>query len=281
MKSPLRFAVLIVLAALYGPSARGAEPAPDGAVTVLELTAATRERVAVWLRTVLARVAPGDSQTFIGEVAVAGVPVPVEQPVRVAVQRRADGTSDAVFFLDLVLRNTPSLLVARVGGRSVEFSVRGNLQSGNVSVPVWAVGTLKVGTGDFRIPKTAVLPFARFGGARFKGVSFSETEGEATALLYNPFTFPLDIKDISYTILSGERTLCTGSRHGLRIHPGRENEVSLPVVAKNAGLVAAAGSAVGSGGRIEGRLMASVTLKLGGEDTTLPVDLPGAIEVMK
>jgi len=248
---------------------------------MLELTAATRERAAVWLRTVLPRVATGDSQTFLGEAAVAGVPVPVEQPVKVSVQRRADGTVDAVFFLDLVLRNTPSLLLGRVGGRSVEFSLRGNLQSGNVSVPVWAVGTLKAGTGDFRIPKTAVLPFARFGGARFKGLSFSETEGEATALLYNPFAFPLDIKDISYTILSGDRTLCTGARHGIRIHPGRENEVSLPVVAKNAGLVAAVGSAVGSGGRIEGRLIASVTLKTGGEDTTLPVDLPGAIEVMK
>ena len=254
-----------------------------GTVDALEITTLTRTKVTAFLRTALPDAPAGAKTFFDGKIELANTLLPVGQPVTTLVQRNASGV-EAVLLVDLELSRTPAELVSRLHSAALDFTFEGNLRSSSspasAPMPVCAAGVLKIGTNEIRANGPVGQDFARFGGARLGGVSLSETQGEATVVLYNPFTFPLDVRDLVYEIRAGDRKVASGERHGIRIHPGRENSIDLPVTAGNADLAAALAGAVASGGRVEGRLVARVTVKVGKDQVmTVPLDLPGTIQV--
>src|SRR5213075_2208980 len=102
--------------------------------------------------------------------------------------------------------------------------------------------------------------------AKLTGLSFTETSGEARAVLFNPFSFPVPMKELTYALYSGDRKLCEGTKRSTLIHPNRENEIVLPLTAGNADLIAVAGSVMSNGGAFEGRLVASITVKVGNDE---------------
>lgn len=279
---------VLSLLAVLSSSAFAQVPAPVqtndpniGSVEMLEVTSLTRDRAAAWARTLLPAVAEGVRQTFEGEVAVANVPLPVRRPVAVEVRKRP-GRSEAVFFLDLDLEKTPKGLLKLANAHSMDLTLKGTLKGDRGSTaPVCAVGLLRYGTGDIRSPAAFVNAFARFGGARFTGMSLSETTGEATAVLFNPFGFALDVKDIAYTLWVGDRPLGTGERRAVRMHARRESEIALPLSARNADLLSAASQTLSAGGRLDGRLVASLTIRVGDADVKIPVDLAGTVEIAR
>ena len=253
-----------------------------GTVDALEITTLTRTRVTAFLRTVLPEAPAGAKSLFEGKIELANTLLPVAQPVTTLVQRGAGG-NEAVLLVDLDLSRIPAELVSRLHSAALDFTFEGNLRSSSPSsspMPVCAAGVLKIGTNEIRAGGPVGQDFARFGGARLGGVSLTETQGEATVVLYNPFTFPLDVRDLVYEIRAGDRKVASGERHGIRIHPGRENSIDLPVTAANADLAVALAGAVASGGRAEGRLVATITVKVGKDQVmTVPLNLPGTIQV--
>jgi LEA14-like dessication related protein len=255
-----------------------------GTVEALEITSLTRTHAAAFLRAVLPGAPSGSKDFFEGKIELANTPLPVGMPVTVLVQHE-DATHEAVFLVDLDLAKVPAELLGRLHAAALDFTFDGNLRSsassaGAAPMPVCAAGVLRIGTGDVHANGPLGLDFARFGGARLGAVSLSETQGEATVVLYNPFSFPLDVRDLVYEIRVGDRRVASGERHGLRIHPGRENTIDLPVTAGNADLVAALAGAVASGGRVEGRLVATISVKVGKDQVmTVPLNLPGTIQV--
>ena len=207
--------------------------------------------------------------------------IPVKSPLTVAVQARPD-RNEAVFFLDLALSDLPETLMASVGSPALDVTLSGRLSGEKGSdVRVFAVGLLRFGTPDIVAPWQAVDSFVKFGGARLTGLSLKETKGEASISLYNPLGFSVPVKEIRYALTSGDRALCSGELKSLRVHPGRENRIPIPITAQNADLVAAAGKAVSNGGSIDGRLTGSITFRLGRGDITLPISLRGKIELVK
>jgi LEA14-like dessication related protein len=252
-----------------------------GTVDALEVTSLTRTKVTAFLRTKLPDAPPGAKSFFEGKIELANTILPVGQPVTVAVQHLPEGP-EAVFLVDLELSRVPAELVARLHSAALDFTLEGNLRtsSGASPTPVCAAGVLRVGTRDIRAVGPVGQDFAKFGGARLAGVSLTETQGEATAVLYNPFPFPLDVKDLVYEIRAGDRTVASGERHGVRLHPARENSIALPVAAGNADLMAVLAGAMASGGRLEGRLVATISVKVGKDQAmTVPLNLPGTIQV--
>jgi len=201
-------------------------------------------------------------------------------PVTVAVQpsgRRAEG----VFALNVTLAELPEALLGKVGTNSVDLTLQGTLAGDAKSQsPAYAVGLLKYGTSEITAPREAVNAFVRLEDARLTGLTFTETSGEARLVLYNPFSFAIPIKSVTYTLSAGGRRLCGGEKQTLKIHPRRETEVVLPITARNADLIAAAGSAILSGGTIDGRLTGSITFRAGRGDVTLPISVAARIELV-
>jgi LEA14-like dessication related protein len=251
-----------------------------GTVEALEITSLTRTRVTAFLRTVLPEAPPGSKMSFEGRIELANTVLPVGQPVTALVQHVENG-HEAVFLADLELPRIPAELLARLNPVALDFTLAGEVRPpSGAPMPVCAAGVLKVGTSEIRSAAPLGQEFARFGGARFAGLSLAETQGEATIVLYNPLSFALDVRDLVYEIRAGERRVAGGERRGLKLHPGRENAVALPVTAGNADLVAALAGALAAGGRLEGRLGATISVKVGKDQTmTVPLNLPGTIQV--
>lgn len=254
-----------------------------GTVDTLEVTTLTRTKVTAFLRTRLPDAPAGAKSLFEGKIELANTMLPVGKPVTALVQHARDG-HEAVLLLDLELNRVPAELVARLHSAALDFMLEGNLRSSSDATPVavCAVGVLKVGSNEIRSNGPLGQDFARFGGARFRSVSFAETQGDATVVLFNPLSFPLDVKDLAYEILVGDRRVAAGERHGLRIHPGRDNSIELPLAAANADLLGVLAGAALSGGRVEGRLVATISVRVGKDQfMTVPLNLPGTIQVSR
>ena len=261
---------------------RADERAPCGTVDVLEITSLTRTKLTAFLRASLSDAAVGGKQSFAGEIAVANTPLPLG-PALTAMVQPGPGGNSVVFLVDLELAKIPQALLARVHPAALDVTVKGSLSGqGPEKAPVCAAGVLRIGTPDLRASGPMGAALAGFSGARFTGMTLTEVQGNATATFFNPLSFPLDVKDLVYSVWVADRRIAGGERHGLRLHPGRENAVDLPVVASSADLLSALGSAVAGGGRVAGRLVARVSVRVGRDQIlTVPLDLPGSIEVMR
>ena len=234
---PLLFAALLPL------SSRADQRLDCGTVDALEVTSLSRTKLTAFLRTSLPNAAEGGKQKFAGEIAVANTPLPTA-PSLTAMVQRAPGNA-VVLLVDLDLARIPQALLARLHPLALDVTINGSLAGGaGAPVPVCAAGILKIGTAEVRSSAPMGASLAGFSGARFTGFSLTEVEGQATATLFNPLSFPLDVKDLVYAVWAGDRKLAEGERHGLRLHAGRENAVELPISAPSAELLAALGGAV-------------------------------------
>jgi hypothetical protein len=273
---PLFFAALLPL-----PS-RADQRLNCGTVDALEVTSLTRTKLTAFLRTSLPDAAAGGTQKFAGEISVANTPLPIAPSLRAMVQQGPAGNA-VVLLVDLELAKIPQALLTRLHPLALDVMVNGSLTgAAGAPVPVCAVGVLKVGTADVRSSAPMGASLAGFSGASFTGMSLTEVEGRATATFFNPLSFPLDVKDLVYALWAGDRKLAEGERHGIRLYAGRENAIELPISATNADLLAVLGGAVAGGGRVAGRLVARVSLRVGKDQLlTVPLDLPGSVQVMR
>ena len=275
------FLTLLLPVLLPFPS-RADERVPCGTVDALEITSLTRTKLTAFLRTSLPDAADGGRQTFAGEIAVANTPLPLG-PSLTAMVRPGPGGNSVVFLVDLDLAKIPQALLQRVHPVALDVTVKGTLAGeGGTKTPVCSAGVLKIGTPEVRSSAPMGAALAGFSGARFTGMTLTEVQGKATVTFFNPLSFPLDVKNLVYALWAGDRKIAEGERHGLRLHPGRDNAVELPISASSAELLAALGSAVAGGGRVTGRLVAHVSVRVGRDQLlTVPLDLPGSVEVMR
>ncbi len=253
---------------------------PDvGSVERLEVVSLTRQHLSARILTSLPAVAAGPRQTFTGKVSVLNVGLPVASPVAVSVGGTGSRTG-AAFSIELELRDIPPSLPAQLRPGAFDVQIEGVLHGdGGTRAPVFAVGVLRYGTSDIQADPSLGAQFVRLGGMQVRGLSLTTVEGEATAVLYNPFRFPIDLVDFRYSIWLGDRKVCEGSRHGVRIHPERENEVAFSLSAQSADLVAAVGSAMSNGGRMPARFIGGLAMKAGTESVTMPLNLSGTLEI--
>jgi hypothetical protein len=273
--SALAICVLALLSLAAGA------PPRKGTIRSVEVTSLTRQKVFFFVRASLPGAARGARQTFKGEATAWGVPVPLKVPVKVAVQPSGQGW-DAVFLVDLDLAALPGALLEKGSPTAVPVTLKGTLSGeAGTAVTVDAAGALRPGTTDLVASSELAETFIRFAGARISGIGLSETKGEARIAIFNPFRFEVALRGIRYELWSGGREAARGSRQGLLVRPGRENEIVLPLTVSNAAAIAAAGKALASGGKLSGQLTGQLVLKLGTGDVKLPLAGSGTIEVMK
>ena len=272
----------LLLPLLLPFAARADERMPCGTVDTLEITSLTRTKLTAFLRASLPEAAQGGKQTFAGEVAVANTPLPLG-PALTAMVQPGPGGYAVVILVDLDLAKIPQELLTRVHPAALDVTLKGTLEgAGGSTARVCSAGVLRIGTPDVRSSAPVGAALAGFSGAHFTGMTLTEVQGKATATFFNPLSFALDIKDLVYSVWAGDRKIAEGERHGLRLHAGRDNAIELPISASSAELLSALGGAVAGGGRVAGRLVARVSVRVGRDQIlTVPLDLPGSVEVMR
>ncbi len=271
----------ILLASLLASLPASAAAPPKGTIRSIEVTALTRQKAFLFVRTTLPRAARGATQKFRGEATAWGAPVPLVQPVKVAVQPSANGF-DVVFLAEIDLAAVPKAIVERGSPVTLPVTLKGTLAGeAGTAATVDAAGALRPGTADLVAHRELADGFVRFAGSRISGLGLAETKGEARLAVFNPFRFDVSLRGLRYELASGGRVVARGSRQGVIVRPSRENEIALPLTVSNAAALAAAGKAVTSGGRLSGRLTGEIVLKLGTGDVKLPIAASGTIEVLR
>ncbi len=273
---------VITLALLLSVAALPVGAAPKkGTIRTVEVTSLTRQKVFLFVRTSLPAAARGARQTFRGTATAWGVPVLLKDPVKVAVQPSGQGW-DATFLVDLDLAALPKGLIDRGNTTAVPVTLKGTLSGeAGTAVTVDAAGALRPGTSELVASRELAETFVRFAGARLSGIGLAESKGEARIAVFNPFRFDVALRSVRYELSSGGREVARGSRQGILVRPGRENEIVLPLTVANAAAIGAAGKAVASGGKLSGDLTGQLVLKLGTGDVRIPLAGSGTIEVMK
>lgn len=259
----------------------GSAAQAKGTIRAVEVTSLTRQKAFLFVRTSLPAAARGARQTFRGEAAAWGVPLPLKGPVQVAVQAAGQGF-DAVFLADLDLALLPGDLLQKGSPSAVPVTLKGTLSGeAGTAVTVDASGSLRPGTPDLLAGRELAASFVRFAGASLSGIGLSETKGEARIAVFNPLGFDVALRGIHYALSSSRSEVARGSRQGLIVRPGRENEIVLPLTVSNAAAISAAGKAVKAGGKLSGQLTGQIVVKLGTGDVKIPIAASGTIEVLK
>ncbi len=106
-------------------------------------------------------------------------------------------------------------------------------------------------------------------------VSLLSSEARARLSVRNPFSFPLKIASMTYTLFADGREIGSGQTQGLILHPSQKNVLELPIDVDHASLLAAAGGAVVSGGDVPVKLTGRLVIRLKGGDVAVPLSLSG------
>jgi LEA14-like dessication related protein len=117
--------------------------------------------------------------------------------------------------------------------------------------------------------------FLRLEHVNLTEMTLLSSEAEAQLTVLDPFAFPLRIAETEYTLIVNDQEVGQGGTHGMLLHAGQSNALTLPIEIDHASLLSAAGKAVLAGGEIAARLHGRLVLRLKGGDLTVPLDLTG------
>jgi LEA14-like dessication related protein len=204
--------------------------------------------------------------TFRGSIALNG------SPSELAITGTV-GQANGRWQLPLTVRyaDVPVDWADRFRPEAVTYRLRGNVggpaREWTGSVP-WK--DLEVDSG-----KETGAEFLELEDVKLTELSLLSSEAEAELAVRNPFAFPLKIAETQYTISVNGREVGQGATQGMILHPAQKNILILPIDLDHAGLLAAAGKALLSGGDVAARLHGKLVIRLKGADVVVPLDLSG------
>ena len=101
----------------------------------------------------------------------------------------------------------------------------------------------------------------------------TEIAAHAQVSIQNPLSFPLKLASTSYRLSVKGREVGSGATQSVALVPA-QNTLDLPINLDHGKLLAAAGSALRSGG-VQARLEGTLVIRLPGGDISIPLDLSG------
>ncbi len=223
---------------------------------------------------IVAGPAPGEATgDFSGTVAVNGSAA--ELPVKGPARRVADGRLE--LSLNLRYADIPADWADRFRVGNFDFRLHGTV--GRRERVDWS-GTLPWRDVSIEGEKDAVSRFVQLSTLKLTRFSILESEARASVTVRNPFAFPLKVATADYRLLANGYEVGAGETRGLLLHAGKDNVLDFPIDIEHGQLLAAAGSALATGGEVEGRLRGELRVRLPGGDVAVPLDLSGKLDLL-
>jgi LEA14-like dessication related protein len=217
----------------------------------------------------------------------------------------APGEAAGVFSGSIALNGSPTTLpvsgrAERTGGR-----LRVPLTLRYADIPADWANRLRLGTLDYRVlgtvagrdrlewsgsipwsgvsvegEKETASVFVRLASLELTSFTFFESEARAVVSVRNPLSFPLKVAGASYRLFANDREVGSGQLQGLLLHAKQDNSLDFPIEIEHGQLLAAAGSALASGGEIDGQLRGELQVRLPGGDIAVPLNLSGKVSLL-
>lgn len=167
----------------------------------------------------------------------------------------------------------PADWVARSRPDGFDYRLTGTLGG----VPVSLVGGLAWNDVPVSGEEAVLSRFLSLEGIEMTSLAPSRSHGLARLRVTNPFAFPLQLSRSEYRLEADGRAVGRGSTRGVLVRPGT-TVLDFPIEVNHGQLLAAAGSALLTGGAVDARLAGSLTVKLPGGEVRVPLDLAGQID---
>ena len=211
--------------------------------------------------------------TFTGSLALNGSPaeVPVSGTSRPAADRLE-------LTLKIRYRDVPEDWINRFRAADFDYRLRG-VAAGGTAV-TWS-GTRRWAEIEVQGRKEAASSFVQLGQIGLTEFSLFESAARAEVTVKNPLSFPVKLAGAQYRLEIGGREVGSGTAPGTLLRPNQSTTLGLPIDIDHGQLLAAAGSALRSGGEVQGRLSGTLTIRLPGGDVPVPLDLSGRFSALR
>ena len=175
-------------------------------------------------------------------------------------------------------RDVPEDWIRRLRVSDFDYRLRGRVAGGN---PVEWSGTRRWKEVEVEKHGDAVSSFVKLGSIQLTEFSLLESSALADVTVRNPLSFPLKLASASYRLDANGSEVGSGATGEVILRPEQETTLRLPIDIDHGQLLAAAGSALRSGGDVEGRLRGTLVVRLPGGDIPVPFDLSGRFSVLR
>ena len=180
--------------------------------------------------------------------------------------------------LKIRYRDVPQDWVNRYRQADFDYRLRGRV-AGSADV-AWS-GTKRWDGVSIEKREDVASGFVKLGAIRLTEFSLFESSGLAEVTVRNPLSFPLKLASTSYILMANGRQVGWGATDGRILKAEQTTSLALPIELDHGQLLAAAGSALRSGGQVEGRLQGTLVVRLAGTDVSIPIDQTGQFSVLQ
>jgi LEA14-like dessication related protein len=223
---------------------------------------------------ILSGVEPGaPAGAFSGSVSMNGSSseVPVTGVAQVSGERRE-------LSVKMRYRDVPEDWIRRLRVSDFDYRLRGRVAGGNTVE--WS-GTRRWNQVSVEKREGAVSGFVKLASIQLTEFSLLESAARADVTVRNPLSFPLKLASANFRLFANGREVGSGAAGEMILRPGQETTLRLPIDLDHGQLLAAAGSALSSGGDVEGRLRGTLVVRLPGGDIPVPLDLSGRFSALR
>lgn len=106
------------------------------------------------------------------------------------------------------------------------------------------------------------------------GLGVKTTTVNADVEVLSPLRFNLKVVEARCDVETNGKHVASGLKEKFLVYGGRTNKIQLPIVVNNGAALAAAGSTLMKGGKVDGRLTGLARLRLPGGDVDFPIEFP-------
>jgi LEA14-like dessication related protein len=175
-------------------------------------------------------------------------------------------------------RDVPEDWIRRLRVSDFDYRLRGRMAGGNTVE--WS-GTRRWNQVDVEKREGVTSGFVKLASIQLTEFSLLESAARADVTVRNPLSFPLKLAGANFRLFANGREVGSGAAGEMILRPGQETTLRLPIDLDHGQLLAAAGSALSSGGDVEGRLRGALVVRLAGGDIPVPLELSGRLSALR
>ncbi len=165
--------------------------------------------------------------------------------------------------------------IGKARGDVLTVRVQGERIDGGKARKVdWGAPVPRAAVGLTESMKVTLRRFTKAPEIHLDGLGMKTTTVNADVEVLSPLRFNLKVVEARCEVEANGRAVASGGKEKFLVYGGRANKIQIPIAVNNGAAVAAAGSTLMKGGKVDGKLTGHARLRLPGGDVDFPIEFP-------
>ena len=169
----------------------------------------------------------------------------------------------------------PAEAFGRARGDVLAVRFQGERTEGGKAQRVeWGADVPRAAVGLSESMRVTLRRFVKAPEIHLGGLGMRTTTVNAAVEVVSPLQFNLRVLEARYEVEANGRQVASGVKEKFIVYGGRSNRIEVPIAVSNGAAIAAAGSTLVKGGKVDGKLTGLARLRLPGGDVDFPIEFP-------